>query len=182
MESQIITQNQFRNLDAFDDDGQLIELRQAPERILKRRGKTLPDEPIEFKNRDRTALMADLLMAITYHQQGNIHYTKTEYQTYVPYGNHALISQLHSTCKLVAGKCRQMLAELRDNGLIETKEVKREKTHRFARKDKINGNTAILIYITPKGTEYLDKLKDIHRNYYPILKDCYMIKSGLVNL
>ena len=52
----------------------------------------------------------------------------------------------------------------------------------MSKKDKINGNTAILIYITDKGRKYVESLKEIHKNYYPILKDCYMIKSGLVNL
>lgn len=171
------------DLEAYDDNGQIIEIDAPPVKVKNSpRGKMLPQYPEPSKNRDRVALSADILLAIMHYQNLNSCITKNLQREQLLYGDHALISQIHQSCGMVASKSRRLLADLRDNGLITTKEVVREKYSRNVKKDKINGNTAILIYITDKGRKYVESLKEIHKNYYPILKDCYMIKSGLVNL
>lgn len=182
MESQFINigENNNNNLDAFDEDGLLIEIEPTPPRLNKCRGKLLPDVSSMSKNRDRTAIMADVLMAIIYNSEANM-FKVTKNRIPQEWGQYALISQIHYSVRLTPGKTRNILAELRDAGLITVREVERKKYNRNSKKDKVNGNIAILIYITAKGKQYIEKLKDIHENYYPILKDCYMIKSSLVN-
>lgn len=114
-------------------------------------------------NRDSLAIKADILIYIATMQNKN----------------YATLMDIATNCAISHKQLKNCLAGLATSELIT---MDAPPTTRWNGRNKPHKSITVVINITSKGLAFLDKVKVLHNEFLPILKDCYMIKSGKISL
>lgn len=116
-----------------------------------------------YRYRDKLAIRFDILM----------------YVATMKNKEYATITDIAINTSITHKQLKTLLVDLRQADLLTMEDPP---LVGWNRRRKSWGNIVFVVKITPKGLDFLEKVKTIHNDIFPVLKDCYMIKSGKLTL